>query len=389
MPEGLIDLYEEAFDENIPAAERQKLLNQFAIWALLKKEVSANFVAEVLGEKEEDVINFIATFTKWFNSPESGKYQLYHERLRVFLLQKLSECEICTLHKKIIERLKISIAKKHPEDSETYALEFISDHLLIEAFSEKDHVYGNEIIELAKNKIFAERQLFISNSFEWGKTSIQNAIHYLSKRNLAIEPESNNQMIELGLILIDKYNEEQNDSPRIVGIYSEGKFDLATDRIDAFTGLTESEKERGFILYLLCLIEQLCFSINKIDENGLNKLCAKMNNQISDRFVSSKLFPHEFIFDLACKLEGLGVNHLFLTNKIKNWNFNWLENYSYLNEINTKIILEIIGNESDLTNKNKGYSFLSKGLNKLKKYDESESVCELIIDNIEIEDLPF
>ena len=92
-------------------------------------------MAEVLGEKEEDVINFIATFTKWFNSPESGKYQLYHERLRVFLLQKLSECEICTLHKKIIERLKISIAKKHPEDSETYALEFISDHLLIEAFS--------------------------------------------------------------------------------------------------------------------------------------------------------------------------------------------------------------------------------------------------------------
>jgi len=61
LPDGLIGLYEEAFEENIPASERQKLLEQFAIWALLKKEVSLNFVAEVLGENEEDILNFIAT----------------------------------------------------------------------------------------------------------------------------------------------------------------------------------------------------------------------------------------------------------------------------------------------------------------------------------------
>jgi hypothetical protein len=49
LPEGLIGLYEEAFDENQAVQVRQKLLERFVIWALLKKEVSADFVAEVLG----------------------------------------------------------------------------------------------------------------------------------------------------------------------------------------------------------------------------------------------------------------------------------------------------------------------------------------------------
>jgi hypothetical protein len=48
LPDGLIGLYEEAFDERTSVIERQKLLQFFAIWALLKKEVSAAFVAEVL-----------------------------------------------------------------------------------------------------------------------------------------------------------------------------------------------------------------------------------------------------------------------------------------------------------------------------------------------------
>lgn len=46
LPEGLIGLYEEAFDEKQPVHLRQQLLERFAIWALLKKEVSAQFVAE-------------------------------------------------------------------------------------------------------------------------------------------------------------------------------------------------------------------------------------------------------------------------------------------------------------------------------------------------------
>jgi hypothetical protein len=55
LPEGLIGLYEEVFEEHLPLQQRQKLLKRFAIWSLLMKEVSAAFVAEVLGETEEDI----------------------------------------------------------------------------------------------------------------------------------------------------------------------------------------------------------------------------------------------------------------------------------------------------------------------------------------------
>ena len=101
LPEGLIGLYEEAFDEKQPVHIRQQLLERFAIWALLKKEVSAAFIAGVLNQPEDEIQEFIATYSAWFNSPESGKYQLYHERLKVYLLQMLSEAGVHSLHEKL------------------------------------------------------------------------------------------------------------------------------------------------------------------------------------------------------------------------------------------------------------------------------------------------
>ena len=117
LPEGLIGLYEEAFDERQPVHKRQKLLERFAIWALLKKEVTTQFVAEVLNQPEEEIQEFISTYSAWFNSPESGKYQLYHERLKVYLLQRNTIVELNNLNERLIS--KISQLKK-PEAVEYY-----------------------------------------------------------------------------------------------------------------------------------------------------------------------------------------------------------------------------------------------------------------------------
>jgi hypothetical protein len=63
LPDGLIGLYEEVFEEYLPLRQRQKLIKRFAIWSLLMKEVSAAFVAEVVGETEEDIQEFISTYS--------------------------------------------------------------------------------------------------------------------------------------------------------------------------------------------------------------------------------------------------------------------------------------------------------------------------------------
>lgn len=44
LPDGLIGMYEEAFDERTSVIERQKLLQRFTIWTLLKKNLSTAFI---------------------------------------------------------------------------------------------------------------------------------------------------------------------------------------------------------------------------------------------------------------------------------------------------------------------------------------------------------
>ena len=128
LPEGLIGLYEEAFDERTSVIERQKLLQCFAIWALLKKEVSAAFIAEVLGDSEDEIQDFISTYSAWFNSPESGKYQLYHERLKVYLLQKMSEESVKVI---IGNFIKCLIKKNQTVEISNYAKEWKGLYFLL------------------------------------------------------------------------------------------------------------------------------------------------------------------------------------------------------------------------------------------------------------------
>jgi hypothetical protein len=133
LPEGLIGLYEAAFEENKAVRERQKLLKTSAIWALLKKEVSAQFVAEILEVPTQEIIDFIATYSSWFTSQESGKYQLYHERLKVYLLQKLSEGEVIVLNKQIIYFLSIHIGVLQKNESVFYCYQYLSHHAFVDA----------------------------------------------------------------------------------------------------------------------------------------------------------------------------------------------------------------------------------------------------------------
>ena len=144
LPEGLIGLYEEAFEEYIPVLQRQQLLQRFTLFALLKKEVSANFIAEVLGESEDDIKEFILNYVTWFNSTDPGKFQLYHERLKVFFSQKLSEKEIQTIHEKLIARLELAIEEQQADEFERYGLEFLSNEKYTKAINFFKIYFTNE-----------------------------------------------------------------------------------------------------------------------------------------------------------------------------------------------------------------------------------------------------
>ena len=73
LPQGLVGMYEEALPPASSVRERKKFLEFFAVWALLKKEVSAGFVIPLLeGWTEEHVIDNIAQYIRSLNSPAGG-----------------------------------------------------------------------------------------------------------------------------------------------------------------------------------------------------------------------------------------------------------------------------------------------------------------------------
>lgn len=177
LPEGLIGLYEEAFDERTSVVERQKLLQRFAIWALLKKEVSAAFIAEVLGETEDDIQEFISTYSAWFNSPESGKYQLYHERLKVYLLQKLSESEVAKLNTLIVDFLLQKVNEVQQSESLNYCFENLSFHLFLNSY-----LSGNSelLAQYCLDDKFKKRQFDLSGFYDWEEQLTSYGIEYFS-----------------------------------------------------------------------------------------------------------------------------------------------------------------------------------------------------------------
>jgi hypothetical protein len=187
LPDGLIGLYEEAFEENKPAAERQILLNTFVVWALLKKEVSAESVAEILGLPTQEIIDFIAIYSSWFTSPESGKYQLYHERLKVYILQKATDRIIIKINKSILHLIKTN------KEFSNYANSNEFHHYFLESFS-NDEAYL-EFINLLFNKIEIEKNnLFylskVKEGLKFGAISAGYHRDYNSLEKLAIKADS-------------------------------------------------------------------------------------------------------------------------------------------------------------------------------------------------------
>jgi len=314
LPDGLIGLYEEAFDERTSVIDRQKLLQRFAIWALLKKEVSAAFVAEILGETEDDIQEFISSFSAWFNSPESGKYQLYHERLKVYLLQKLSEGELQMLHEKLIKRLEQAIVEQKVDEFEWYGLEFLAGHLSVAAMLNGD---GKKLIDLAYSQINWQRQLKMSKGYTWTKRSLNEVMNWASKYN-------DDEVIECGLQMVDLFHQEQNAAPQIVALVAQGNFDAALKRIEQFGGNDEEGLKRKFILYMLCLMElTLLDSKEKIFRKvGIEKVLKHLDAQLPVDHTILKwidFFPSDILFLMAFECASLNLDTDVLFKRTNDW----------------------------------------------------------------------
>ncbi len=180
LPICIVGMYEESLLPAYNVYERKKFLELFAVWALLKKEVSSSFVLPLMdGWAEEDVLKYIGQYSKWFNSPINGKYVLYHERLRTFILQKISTIQFMDCLEAIIKTCERAIDLKLNDEWEDYSLEWLTHYLYLDAIIRD--CGGERLFKISRNEKFWNRQIEKSQGFNWSKNSIQYTITYNSK----------------------------------------------------------------------------------------------------------------------------------------------------------------------------------------------------------------
>jgi hypothetical protein len=315
LPMGLVGLYENAFPPASNVNERNKFFEFFAVWSLLKKEVSADFVVPLLeGWTEEQVTGYIAKYSKWFNSPASGKYVLYHERLRTYVLQKISQKHFGNCNEDIIWQCQIALQEKNGNEWERYALEYLSFHILITAIENGD---DSALKSLAYNTTHWNRQIKISKGFDWSKRMLNDMMLWAAKYD-------DEEVIECALNKVDLNHLEQNDAPRILELVAQNDIETALQRIESFGGNDKEGLERKFILYMLCLLELTLLNskYKPFREEAINKLLKHLDDNIPVDYSIlnwNDFFSSYLVFLMACEWEKIGLEYYVISKRTKNW----------------------------------------------------------------------
>ena len=180
IPHGFVGLFEKSFSSDIPLTQRSSTLRRLCLWALLKKAVSSEFVSEVLKENIDSTKVLIDTYSKWFNSPEPGKYVLFHDRLRSYLIQKLSDHEVQRINEQLIAYLEQSLESFIGEESELYALEHLSTHMAVESGLDNNYERLHDFVN--REELWA-RQIKVSNEYKWSQKGVQYGIKEGARRH--------------------------------------------------------------------------------------------------------------------------------------------------------------------------------------------------------------
>ena len=337
LTEDLLGMYDGAFEENVPMKQRLMLLKRFALFALLKKEVRISFVAEVLEESASEILEFITSFSDWFNSSENSKYQLHHERLKVKVLEKISEKEIHALQEKLIARLKKAIKAEKADEFELYGLEFLANHLLVDSMYTGQ---GVKLIEQVYSQRYCERQLIKSKGYEWTKNGLKAVMHWASKFDDV-------EVLKCSLKMVDLYHQEQNDASQIVQLVAEGNIDSALERIVEFGGSDKEGLKRKFTVYMLCMMElTLLDSKNKpFRKEGIEKILKQLDNTIPvDKSLLSwnSFFPSYSAFQVACELANLELDYLIIYRRTERWDSDWITQRSSISEKEIAVLSQLM-----------------------------------------------
>jgi len=329
LPDGFSGIYDEVFTAQMSVKEREKLLQQLAVWALLKKEVSASFVAEILETSEEEVQELVGRFSSWFNSPESGKYQLYHERLKVYLLQKIPKSKSIELQHVLIDKLEHVKAGRYDEFF-NYRNEYLIFHLGVTAFYKNTN----------RDKLL----MLLSNDKHF-----KNITKYRVSRNLVFDGLSSVLLLSMHnedwllfksvVLAAVTYHDKLNNQ---VILDLEDRNTNWSDLYEHFDSAQDNEERLRFF-FLLCLedrnwqnewAQSLLNRVRQISEEeyiDLSELAPiwliKRTRILFNEDEKIKAFFAEVDFDELIELHELNPNFDFMIEEIEDYSQTYLNNF--------------------------------------------------------------
>ena len=387
LPDGLVGLYDrELFPPTMKYRERKETLHFFLVFAIAQKEISADFAATILGEewfnlhnddeskKEkrlQKVNDLIQLHSKRFSSAGGCKYRLYHERFRLYILQKVSEQDIAQFNAKFITLCETALEITTDKDileKDSYALEFISTHYSISAMEGETECLNKEKAEALKkhayDQQFWERQIKASKGFEWSKRMLNQVMAWASKFN------EDEEVIECSLNKVDLNHQEQNDAPRIVQLVADGDIETALERIENFGGEDKEGVQRKFILYMLCLMELTLFDSKDKDHarSNIEKLLKHLDEQLPvDHSVLNwgEFFPGYVIFRMICAWVELEIDYSILFKRTLAMDYSWIQEKSPFSDQHLESILNII---KTLKNHNSKAFYTNRDLRNISEF---------------------
>jgi tetratricopeptide (TPR) repeat protein len=343
----------------------------------MKKEVSAEFVVSLLdGWSEEEVLAYIGRYSKWFNSPVSGLYALYHERFRAFVLQKISGSQLGENNSRVIKSCNDALTRQLNDEWERYALEFLSAHLVMPSLENNNR--GNELKELAYNTTYWNRQIEVSKGFDWSKRLLNDMMFWASKYD-------DDQVIECALNKVDLHHMEQNDAPRIVELVAQNDIETALQRIESFGGNDKEGLQRKFLLYMLCFMElTLLDSKDKpFRKTAIGRLLKHLDEILPTDLSILKwndFFPSYLMFQLASECAALGADYGVLYKRSDRWETDWIAEKGPYTDLQIQVLKGCARSISDEDEKRRALKDIDTELSKLDRLEGSLAIARGISD---------
>lgn len=221
LPHGFIEIYERDFNSKMSVSERNNLVSKFSFWVLLFKPLTLDSASKLFGCELNEMKTFIRDFSNWFNVSNNGKYEIYHQRFKLYILQKISENETSFWLNRILNSLYSNFHNYVNIEIEIYAYEYIHKYyeLLLNYGENNCDVY-----ELISKKQFWDKQLektknskstldcirfLVKDSIDNGqsKTTVNLLLNYLHYKRKSDDIE---YIIEKSLISSDYENILEN-----------------------------------------------------------------------------------------------------------------------------------------------------------------------------------